>query len=493
MELKDRYKALFEIFESENENFSDMINRVVFSDSIKYFDRYMEILPDLSKDYLRSCWQFYHADRDDKKQDYTNDSLSMLCSAMVVPANGQQVTVFDCCSGSGSLTIGAWNINHNIHSVCVELDETVIPLLLFNLCVRNIPAHVSYGNALTGIVTDTWIIEKGNKYGVCHKSLFPETYSERIDVAVCNPPFNLSENSRLLNYKFIRECLKKASSASVILPRGVLTSDREKEERKFLIDEKLLQSVILLPQGFFESTSVGICLIVASNTKKEGVYLLDADSLTSTETRLQRGEGDNTARLYKKQMAVIDKVQLAAIYELSHKESDVSVYVPYQDINDNYSFLYGQYKPLPSVDEEHSLHRDYDDIISDINKLVRMKNTLKVTANKVWAEQLGIDISESTEADKKLTKDINEALKSMGIESRVETSDYFSLSNSKILEIRQTDKEILSPVIESFLPLWIQHIRTFNVLENQLFAELRDSLLVPLMAGRISISEETNK
>ena len=54
----------------------------------------------------------------------------------------------------------------------------------------------------------------------------------------------------------------------------------------------------------------------------------------------------------------------------------------------------------------------------------------------------------------------------------------------------QVDKEILSPVFESFIPLWYQHLRTMNNLENMLMAELRDALLEPLMTGRIGFVEE---
>ena len=60
-----------------------------------------------------------------------------------------------------------------------------------------------------------------------------------------------------------------------------------------------------------------------------------------------------------------------------------------------------------------------------------------------------------------------------------------------IWDNKQQDKEILSPVIESFLPLWKQHIKTMNVMENMLLAELRDALLPALMSGRIELNKDT--
>jgi hypothetical protein len=53
----------------------------------------------------------------------------------------------------------------------------------------------------------------------------------------------------------------------------------------------------------------------------------------------------------------------------------------------------------------------------------------------------------------------------------------------------QVDKEILSPVLQSFIPFWAQHIRTMNDMETLLLQELRDALLEPLMTGRIQFED----
>ena len=56
-------------------------------------------------------------------------------------SDGDEI-VTDLCSGSGSLTIQKWVANKNQKFVCKEIDENVIPYLLFNLAVRNINAVV---------------------------------------------------------------------------------------------------------------------------------------------------------------------------------------------------------------------------------------------------------------------------------------------------------------------------------------------------------------
>lgn len=143
-----------------------------------------------------------------------------------------------------------------------------------------------------------------------------------------------------------------------------------------------------------------------------------------------------------------------------------------------------------TVDEDHTMHRDFNQIIRDINRMNALRNTLKVTINKTWAKELGLDvIAQLQEQSKEITAFMNTQLSAMGISEKLDLPDYISLSASKVLKIEQTDKEELSPVIRSFLPLLSQHIFTMNSLETQLLMELRDSLLPGLMSGRIKIQD----
>lgn len=149
MELKDKNKAIQELLNiRENETFSDALMRNLVENANETFSKYCELLPDLSRDELRDIWQFWYADRDEKKQDYTSDGLAKAVAALAV-REGKH-TYYDVCSGSGSgaLTIGVWNRDKECSFVCEELDEEVIPLLLFNLAVRNIPAIVNCTDVL---------------------------------------------------------------------------------------------------------------------------------------------------------------------------------------------------------------------------------------------------------------------------------------------------------------------------------------------------------
>ena len=248
-----------------------------------------------------------------------------------------------------------------------------------------------------------------------------------------------------------------------------------------------------MPSGLFESTGVVTAIYLLGNNNINGaVSLVDATKAGSTYIREQRGEGSksHTERIYRKEMVTFTDVQMDAICTMTQHESEVSKIVSVEDLAEKkYSLQFGNYKII-SPDEGNTLHRDFNDIINDINKINRIRNTLKVTINKVWAEQLGLKIIlDLSNENKEVTAKINDSLSKLGIKEKIVEADYIAQTNSKELKIVQMDKEMLSPVFESFLMLWRQHITTMNNMENLYLAELRDSLLEPLMTGRLSFEE----
>lgn len=490
MEIKDKYQKLLEIFENREEDFSQLLWHVVQTDGTAYFQKYIEVFPDLSVDELRFGWQFYYADRDEKKQDYTSDSLAKLCAKLSLLCGGH--TVWDICAGSGALIIGAWNTKKDIFAVCDELDEKVFPLLLFNLAVRNIPAYISRTDILKGEVYESWTIQKGEKFGIISKNMFPAPYEGTIDCAISNPPFNLRIDGILQNFVFAAKGLVYSQRMAIILPTGVLTNKQEENFRKEFIEDGCLEAVISLPGGFFPSTGVAISILVFDKRHKaeQGIFLVGIpEDYVDKETRYMRGEGElcHTARIYRKEIKTLNDQKIDALCAMTFTETDLSLKATLDKLRENsYNLLVGKYKTFV-LDEAYAKHRDFNDIVQDINKITRLKNTIKISINKTWATELGVDIAEDVEKDKKLIDEINGYLQVLGIENKLIEPNYYSSSASKILEIRQNDKEMLSPVIESFIPLWRQHIRSMNNLENLLFAEFRDALLPALLSGRISV------
>lgn len=492
MELKSKYKVLLRLFDATaEETFSDCIRRVLDSPSRNsYFDKYIETFPDLSKDELRSCWQFWFADRDEKKQDYTPEPLADLCARVLTMADGK--TLYDCCAGTGALTIATWNIRKDIRVTCQEIDEDVIPLLLFNLAIRNIGGTVRQGNALSDDENArTWELTPGDRYSMLSEQMFPTSF--QAELAISNPPYNIYKDGHNLNFDFIARCTSIASRAVVLLPCGTLTNKADAGDRARLLDAQLLQACILLPDRLFESTGIPVAMYVLDRRQKDSACLVDATTLGEEYFREQRGEGSrpHTERIYKKKMVRFSDTQIAAIQRMTEEGVGVSLKVSYDDIRaKDCNFAPGPYKPI-EIDAEHSTHRSFTDIIDNINECVRMQNTCKLTINQVWAKELDLEpLLQLAEEDKKLVNEINRQLAMLGIEKEITAPSWIAQTNSKELKIVQQDKEYLSPAFYSFLPFWKQHIRTMNEFQNALYRELRDALLEPLMTGRITLNTE---
>ena len=116
---------------------------------------------DLTKDWLQMIYQYYMADREKKKQDFTPACLGKLMSKLA----GSAETIVDMCAGSGALTIQRWAENPAQKFELYEIDENVIPYLLYNLALRNIEADVWQGDVLTGDFTARYKVMKGEEYG----------------------------------------------------------------------------------------------------------------------------------------------------------------------------------------------------------------------------------------------------------------------------------------------------------------------------------------
>jgi len=117
---------------------------------------------DLGTDWLQKIYQYYLADRKEKKQDYTPVSLAQFMGMLA----GNAESIVDMCAGSGALIIQKWNQNKDIVFTAIENDENVIPFLLFNMVLRNIQCTVYLMDVLEGKdIAKAWKIRKGEEFG----------------------------------------------------------------------------------------------------------------------------------------------------------------------------------------------------------------------------------------------------------------------------------------------------------------------------------------
>lgn len=165
LDLTTKTLDLFEI-KSINDLKDTLFNVVINHDYEKMRDFKKLIGNDLKSDWLQKIYQYYLADRKNKTQDYTPASLAKLMGSIALTESDE---IIDMCAGSGALTIQMWAINPNIKATCLEFDENVIPILLFNLSIRNINAKVYQTDVLQKETLSVFEIKPTNEFGEVSK------------------------------------------------------------------------------------------------------------------------------------------------------------------------------------------------------------------------------------------------------------------------------------------------------------------------------------
>lgn len=505
LEFKNKILSLCEA--QEIKDIGEVLMRVVLNNETAFFDKYNEIIDD-SKDWLQALWQYYEADREEKKQDYTPKSLCKLVSALA----GECKTVYDCCGGSGALTIQMLK-DHKIEDVYVEeLDENVIPFLLFNLCLHGASGVVINGNVLTKEKFNIYQLRKADKY-----SIVAEINEENLNqdflfnCAISNPPYNikwqpptpLEMDSRFpvippasnANYAFVLNCLARAEKAIMILPNGIASQRTESEVRKYLIDNDLIETVISLPNNMFECTNIATCIMVLNKNKKNKgkVTLIHSVDNCVTEERKQNGQfggKSHTNRTYKKKYNVLSDENIQKILDVIESQQEIK---QFSVIKTNEQIAEKKYMLAPSMyfdvdieDFESEPHRDFQEIADNINYISRMRNACKLVINEAVAKRLGFDI-DLYKNSKENSKRVKEQMKKIGVD--VEIEDYIQFTKNKNeFVFKCNDKELFPDIFNHFLSIWKNQISLLNTMEYQYLSELREALLPDLMSGKIDVS-----
>lgn len=287
------------------------------------------------------------------------------------------------------------------------------------------------------------------------------------------------------NFAFVLNGLYLADGKAVfLLPNGVMTpAKNEKAILSILVQANLLEAVIMLPDGMFESTSIPVCILVFDKHKDTAeTVMIDLRQHYEEEVRDQNGQfggASHEGRTYHKTVktvsdSVIDQC-LDAI--TSHKSiTGFSQVASIEDIKANdYCISPSQYVKSEPVEARH---RAYQDIAADYNRTVRMKNAVRITFNRTAAKRLGLDPS-LYEND----TDISPSFKLVGCDAEKDNFVHFSANDGIRIECSTKDGDI--PVmISDFVRSWTQYIRMLNNESNRYLAEFRDALLPDLMCGK---------
>ena len=482
-ELAEKFKSIF----GELEDFN--LELLTESNCSKYLEL---INNDLETDYLQKIWQFYMADRKDKKQDFTPKSLGKLLSKLTESEN--ETWVYDMCSGSGALTIQKWCSNKNLKFVCEELDENLIPFLLFNLKIRNIEGYVINGNVLTGERKTVYKLTKGEKFSEIEICMFFEYPA--FSSGISNPPFNLSGeyngevSLKNMNYVFVLKMLERVNGkVAFILPNGVTSSNEEKEARKYFRNKNKIKAVIVNPDSMFESTSILTTVLFFDNSNE--ISFINCKDFFTEEERKQKGEDHTKNRVYTKVLKTYSDEQIKTILSSIQDKKDIENFsknVKNSEIQDE------NWQPLRYIETktEEKYSRSYKDILEDLQRVMIQKNENKLTINETWAKEIGfLEVFENATKSDETTREINKTIKEiLKLEIELPTQKYIRTTKSKELKIENMDKEDISSLMLMTLNTWRTMLHFLNNEENRYLTELRDKMLPDLMSGNLVLKQE---
>lgn len=266
--LPDNYFSRLNMDVSKLAALLDTINNI---DTLK--DQQQDIVGRVYEYFLS---KFAIAEGKGKGEFYTPKSIVNLIAELIEPYKGK---IYDPACGSGGMFVQSMKFidshNGNKKDVSIygqEYTATTYKLAKMNLAIRGISAN------LGDVPADTFAKDQ-------HPDL-------KADYIMANPPFNqkawraadeLLDDPRWrgyevpqtgnANYGWILNMVSKLSDngvAGFILANGALSGGgTEYEIRKKLIENKLVEAILVLPQNMFYTTNISVTIWILNNNKKE--------------------------------------------------------------------------------------------------------------------------------------------------------------------------------------------------------------------------------
>ena len=87
MELKELTEKTKELFNAETGDLGSKIFETVMNNDVTVYEKFCDIVKDLSVDWLQMIYQYYYADRKEKMQDYTPKSLALFMGKLAGEAD----------------------------------------------------------------------------------------------------------------------------------------------------------------------------------------------------------------------------------------------------------------------------------------------------------------------------------------------------------------------------------------------------------------------
>lgn len=393
---------------SESFMLPEKLMQLLFSEKITdIFEKYTDMQGDLSYDGFTDYFSEEHSNRKAMMQDFTPKELAELVAQIAVTTDVK--SCLDVCSGTGGLTIAMHSAAPECQFFCEELSKRALPLLLFNLAVRNIPAYVTNKDVLSGETFAAWEIEKGERFGkIISIDSVPDV---PVDAVITNPPYSLKYDfdekhidSRFAEYGyppkqfsdmafiihgFFR--LNDTGRVIAILPHGVLfRGNKEADIRRKMIEKGNIHSVVGLPDKLFLNTDIPVAVIIFGKTPANKILFIDASKdyeKNSKKNRLRKQDIDKILYTLSNRLEVKKYSHIADMEEISNN-----------DYNLNISRYVDTYEPPPPVD-----------IVAVTKELFECSQQIKRLESEIYAS-----FSELTAQDEKTKQELEEARKIFG-------------------------------------------------------------------------------
>lgn len=190
--VNESYKAPERIMEIISDK--DLASEI-FKKFLKEFDF------DLSYEWFNKYFEDEHADRKNRKQDFTPTSVSRLMSEML-GSEQQNGVIYEPAAGTGSTIVSHWHKESRKHRfpwdyqpdnylyVCEELSDKTIPFLLFNILIRGMNALVIHGNTLTREAKEVYYCDNKKNAYMCFSELRKLPHVKEVE-ELCNVKFVL--------------------------------------------------------------------------------------------------------------------------------------------------------------------------------------------------------------------------------------------------------------------------------------------------------------
>ncbi|MCL2038640.1 type I restriction-modification system subunit M [Candidatus Saccharibacteria bacterium] len=360
-------------------NLLDDFNAVDLSDETENVvgDAYMYLIEKFGSDAGKKAGEFF-----------TRASVAKLVARLARPRAGDRICDPTCGSG-GLLLLAGSNVDGRDYALYgQEKVGSTFQLARMNMFLHGMDsAHLEWGDTLNNPL------------------LLENDQLMKFDVCVANPPFSLdkwgAENAEVDrfhrfwrgvppkskgDYAFILHMVEtlreKTGRMAVIVPHGVLfRGAAEGKIRKQLIDENLIDAVIGLPAGLFQTTGIPVAILIVDKARAKGGEREDEKDILFIEASKEFKPG--------KAMNTLEQNNADKIYETFAERKEVKKFsrvVPISEVMENdYNLNITRY--VDTFEEEKEIN-----IKATLQRIDELKPQIEELDKKIRAtlKELGI-------------------------------------------------------------------------------------------------------